>query len=204
MPDACKCIPGRSFACIFQIYVVLLSYSTIWQPCCNLPPHSTAIFCHITPFLFVLPILSSSLSKFFLLFLSSPLFIPLRLFEYLFLFVSLIILSLPLPFFFFSIFLFPLSYFFLSFRDYFVFLPFFIYFSVYFILSLFVPLRFILFPSVSLYNVFSLSLSHSLIIYCSLFITPSGHGCHSCHNTVITHKSRQFQQTACQVSLSDI
>jgi len=104
----------------------------------------------------------------------------------------------------FTVFLFLLPYFFLSFRHSFNFLPFFISFSVYFTLSLFVPLRFILFPSLSLYNVFSLSLSLSFLIYCSLFVTISGHCSYSCHNSTTVCKCRQFRQTACQVSLSDV
>lgn len=96
---------------------------------------------------------------------------------------------------FFSVFLFPLSYFFLSFRVSFIFLPFVIYFSVYFILLLFVPLRFILFPSIFLFIICFLSLS--FLIYCCLFITLSAHGCHSCHNIAITYKCRQFQHAKC-------
>ena len=116
-------------------------------------PLDRHIVSHNTQVLFTLPILSFSLYKFFLLFRSAPLFIPLCLSTCLSLFRSLFFHRL------FPYFSFPLSYFFLSFRDSFIFLSFCIYFTVCFILSLFVTLRFILFPSVSLYNVFSLSLS---------------------------------------------
>ena len=104
-------------------------------------------------------ILSFSLSKFFLLFCSAPLFIPLCLFQYLFLFVSLVILSPSLPFF--SVFLFLVSYFFLPFfRHSFIFLPFFIspFTSPFLFLYLFVSFFFLL----SLYIMCSLSHCHSL------------------------------------------
>jgi len=171
--------------------MILRACWTIWPPWCTPPSHLTAIFCHRTLFLFAVPILSFSFSKCFFLFRSAPLFIPFCLFEYLFFFVSLILYLLFSP-----VFLFPLSYFFLSFRHSFAFLPIFI--SVYFIFSLlYLFVSFFFLPSLSIIC------SLSLILYSlpSLLITLSGHCCHLCPNCAITYNCRQFQHTACQVSL---